>query len=325
MSTTRDSAGATPDSAGAAGDSAGATRHWAAAGRDSYYGHPIIKDPVWTWEIPAYFFTGGLAGASATLGLAAGVTGNEPLARSAWSAAFAGVSVSPVLLISDLGRPERFLNMLRMVKLTSPMSVGSWILAASGAAFTAAFARSRLGRLPRLGALAAGVGGGVLGPALSTYTAVLVADTAVPAWHEARRHLPFVFGGSAVAAAGGTACIFTQVDHAGPARRLAIGGAAVETVAAQAMERGLGRLGEPYRRDPAAARCSRAAKVLGVTGAVTLKRFGRRRLGAVAGGLLVLAGSACERFAVFHAGVASARDPQATVEFQRARRGRGRA
>ncbi|MGH2868647.1 MAG: NrfD/PsrC family molybdoenzyme membrane anchor subunit, partial [Solirubrobacteraceae bacterium] len=94
----------------------------------SYYGRPIVKEPVWTWEIPAYFFTGGLAGASATLGLVADVTGNKPLARSAWTAALAGVSVSPVFLISDLGRPERFLNMLRVFKITSPMSVGSWIL-----------------------------------------------------------------------------------------------------------------------------------------------------------------------------------------------------
>src|SRR5215212_6840213 len=94
----------------------------------SYYGRPIIKEPVWTWEIPWYFFTGGLAGGSAALGFTAGALGNERLARRAWANATAGVVVSPALLISDLGRPARFLNMLRMVKLTSPMSVGSWVL-----------------------------------------------------------------------------------------------------------------------------------------------------------------------------------------------------
>ncbi|MGB9185338.1 MAG: NrfD/PsrC family molybdoenzyme membrane anchor subunit, partial [Solirubrobacteraceae bacterium] len=106
----------------------------------SYYGRPILKEPVWEWEIPTYFFTGGLAGASATLGLIADVAGNEQLARSAWSAAVAGIAVSPALLVSDLGRPECFLNMLRVVKVTSPMSVGSWILVAASGAFTASFA-----------------------------------------------------------------------------------------------------------------------------------------------------------------------------------------
>ena len=284
----------------------------------SYYGRPILKEPVWTWEIPAYFFTGGLAGASATLGLMADVTGNQPLARSAWTAALAGVSVSPVFLISDLGRPERFLNMLRVFKITSPMSVGSWILSAAGGAFTASFARVRLKRLPRIGAVGGALGGALLGPALSTYTAVLVADTAIPAWHEARRQLPFVFAGSSMAAAGAAACILTPVANAAPARRLAVAGATLEGVASQVMERHLGTLGRPYH-EGAAGRFSLAAKSLTVTGAAIVTRFGRRRLGAAAGGLLLLGGSVCERFAVYHAGFQSARDPQATVGPQRAR------
>lgn len=283
---------------------------------DSYYGRPILKEPVWTWEIPAYFFTGGLAGVSATLGLGAEIARNEPLARAAWSAAFAGVLASPPLLISDLGRPARFLNMMRMVKLTSPMNVGTWVLSASGAAFTAAFLRARLGRLQRLGLVASGVGGGVLGPALSTYTAVLVADTAVPAWHEARRQLPFVFAGSAIAAAGGAACILTPVAHAGPARRLAIIGATLELAAIQAMEHDLGELAQPYREGPAG-RLSRLARGLSISGSEVVRRFGRRRAGAIAGGSLLLGASACERFAVLHAGRQSARDPAAVVERQR--------
>ena len=76
----------------------------------SHYEQPIVKPPVWTWEIPWYFFAGGMAGASAPLAWAAGATGNEPLARRAWAAAMVGVGVSPALLISDLGRPERFLT-----------------------------------------------------------------------------------------------------------------------------------------------------------------------------------------------------------------------
>ncbi|MGH2866740.1 MAG: NrfD/PsrC family molybdoenzyme membrane anchor subunit [Solirubrobacteraceae bacterium] len=284
----------------------------------SYYGRPILKEPVWTWEIPAYFFTGGLAGASATLGLMADVTGNETLARSAWTAALAGVAVSPVFLISDLGRPERFLNMLRVLKITSPMSVGSWILSAAGGAFTASFARVRLKRLTRIGVAGGALGGAFLGPALSTYTAVLVADTAIPAWHEARRQLPFVFAGSSMAAAGAAACILTPVTNAAPARRLAVAGAILEGVASQVMERHLGPLGRPYH-DGAAGRFSLAAKSLTVAGAAVVTCLGRRRLGAAGGGLLLLGGSACERFAVYHAGFQSARDPEATVGPQRAR------
>jgi hypothetical protein len=287
--------------------------------RDSYYGRPILKEPVWTEEIPAYFFLGGMAGASATLGLAAGLAGNERLERSAWTAAFAGVSVSPVLLISDLGRPARFLNMMRMFKVTSPMSMGSWILAGSGAAFTAAAARAWFRWPPRTGAVAAAVGGGALGPGLATYTAVLVSDTAVPVWHEARRFLPFVFAGSAMASAGGAAAIFTPTADAGPARRLALAGATLELASSQAMERHLGPLATPYKEE-AAGRFSVAAKALTLAGAAMLARFGSRRSGAVAGGALLLSGSACERFAVFHAGRQSARDPHAVVGPQRARR-----
>ncbi|HVT00423.1 MAG TPA: NrfD/PsrC family molybdoenzyme membrane anchor subunit, partial [Solirubrobacterales bacterium] len=91
----------------------------------SYYGRPIVKRPVWKPEIPFYFFFGGLAGASAGLGAAATFSGRHGLARRAWAGALVGVTVSPVLLIKDLGRPKRFLYMLRLVKITSPMSLGA--------------------------------------------------------------------------------------------------------------------------------------------------------------------------------------------------------
>ena len=97
----------------------------------SYYGQPVLKEPVWTPEIPVYFFTGGLGGASAGLAFLSELRGNDQLARRAWAASFAGLAVSPPLLISDLGVPRRFLNMLRMFKVTSPMSVGSWLLTAA--------------------------------------------------------------------------------------------------------------------------------------------------------------------------------------------------
>ena len=284
----------------------------------SYYGRPIIKEPVWTWEVPWYFFAGGLAGASASLGLGARLAGNHRLARAAWTVAGAGGTVGIPLLASDLGRPERFLYMLRMFKVTSPLSVGSWVLAAMGPAAVGAVVSDRLGIFPRLGR-AAEVAAGLLGPALATYTGTLVADTAVPVWHEAGRELPFVFAGSAAASAGAAAVLLAPPGDAGPARRLVLAGALLELGAAQAMERRLGELGEPYHQGPAG-RLARLAKACTAAGAGLVAAGGRRRRGvAAAGAALVLAGSACERWAVYKAGFQSARDPKYIVGPQRAR------
>jgi hypothetical protein len=155
-------------------------------GPQSYYGRPILKEPVWTWEIPVYFFFGGLAGAASVLSLVARAGGNERLARTTTYIAAAGDAVSPILLISDLGRPERFANMFRVFKVTSPMSVGSWVLGLSGTANGFAAFCELLDILPRL-KVAADTVSALLGPLLSTYTATLVADTAIPVWHEGRR------------------------------------------------------------------------------------------------------------------------------------------
>src|SRR4028118_1689221 len=101
----------------------------------TYYDLPLLKPPVWTWEVPVYFFVGGAAGAASVLGVAAQFSkGNEELVRDARWIALIGVAVSGPLLIPDLGRPERFLNMLRVFKPQSPMSVGVWTLAVFGGA-----------------------------------------------------------------------------------------------------------------------------------------------------------------------------------------------
>jgi Polysulphide reductase, NrfD len=289
----------------------------------SYYGRPILKEPVWTWEVPWYFVAGGLAGASATLGLGARLAGNHRLARSAFTVSGAGVTAGVPLLVSDLGRPERFHHMLRMFKVTSPLSVGSWILAAMGPAAAGAAVSDRLELFPALGR-AAEVVAGLLGPALATYTGTLVADTAVPVWHEAGRELPFVFAGSAAASAGAAAILTTPAADAGPARRLAVTGALLELGAGRAMERRLGELGEPYRQGPAG-RLARLAKACTAAGAGLVAAGGRRRRGlAAAGAGLLLAGSVCERWAVYKAGFQSARDPRYVVGPQRARLAGGR-
>jgi Polysulphide reductase, NrfD len=280
---------------------------------DSYYGRPILKAPVWTWEIPVYFFFGGMAGAAAPFALLSELRGDEALARRAWLVALTGVAASPPLLIADLGRPERFHRMLRLLKPTSPMSIGSWILAASSTAIGLATARSVLGLFPRVGRAAGATA--VLGPALSTYTAVLVADSAIPAWHEARRELPFVFAAGAAMSAGSAVVL---VGGGAPARRLALIGAAGELAATTAMEHRLGELGEPYHEGQAG-RFARAAKALTAVGGIVMAASGRRRAGAMTGGALMLAGAMATRWSVYRAGFQSAADPKYVVGPQRAR------
>jgi hypothetical protein len=288
----------------------------------SYYGQPVLKRPVWKPEVPMYFFAGGLAGASAGLAFAAGASGNRELERRAWRNALIALGISPPLLISDLGRPERFLNMLRLFKVSSPMSVGSWILAGYGAATGVAAGSELTGLFPAVGR-AAKLPSALLGLPLATYTAGLLANTAVPVWHGARYTLPLVFAGGSAASAGAAATIATPSVHAGPARRLAVGGAAVAVGGAFVMERALGDLGEPYRQG-AAGKLSRAAGTLCFAGAGLIATRGRHsRAAAVAGGAVLTAGVICERWAVFRAGFQSAADPKYTVGPQRARVERG--
>jgi len=264
----------------------------------------VLKRPVWTWEVPAYFFVGGLAGASALLGLVADLAGQRTLARNARLAAAAGATVSPALLVSDLGRPGRFANMLRVFQPTSPMSIGSWILTAFGGAAGIAALSEVTGRGRPLGR-AAGAAAGLLGPVLSTYTAVLVGQTSIPVWERARTRLPALFASSAAASAGGLACVVTQARHARAARLLALGGGVFELGFARAMRRVLGDHEVVYRRGPASV-YARAAESLTLAGVGLVGVFGRRRWGAVAGGMALLGGSLCQRLAIWKAGPASA-------------------
>ena len=283
----------------------------------SYYGRPILKEPVWQPEIPFYFFTGGIAGGCSVLHGLARVAGRERLAKTALYVGAAADLVSPVLLISDLGRPERFLNMLRVFKVTSPMSVGSWVLFVSGGASTTAALLERLGILKRTKVAAEAISF-LAGPPLATYTGTLLADTAIPVWHEARRELPWLFGASAVASAGAATTLFAG-EEAGPARRLTLLGAAGALGLKEVMQRRLGFVGEVYEQG-AAGRFGRLSKGLTAAGAGLLGLRGRRsRAAAIAGSTLVLAGELALRWSVFKAGFQSARDPRYTVIPQRER------
>ena len=291
---------------------------------ESYYGRQIIKTPTWkTPDVPLYLFLGGLAGASAVLAEGAALTGNRALERATRVVAASGAGLGTVFLVHDLGRPERFLHMLRVFKVTSPLSVGSFILAPFSALSSAAAASQVTGRLPRLGRLA-GIGAAGFGPPLVTYTAALVANTAVPAWHEAHRELPFVFAGSGATAAGGMAMVLVPRPGSAPARRMALLGAAVELTAAQLLKRRLGMLAEPYEQGRSGLLMRTASRM--TAGAAVLSILGRRsRLATALCGATYVAASLTTRFGVFEAGLASARDPKYVVVPQRERLARREA
>jgi DMSO reductase anchor subunit len=289
----------------------------------SYYGRPVIKAPVWkSPDIPGYFYLGGLAGAASVLAAGSQFTRRPTLARRAKVGAVVAVGLGTAGLIHDLGRPGRFFNMLRVFKPTSPMSVGSWLLALYGPAAAAAALSDLTGAAPGLGA-AATVGAAVVGPAVASYTGALISDTAVPAWHDGYREMPFVFIGSAATAASGLGLLSAPVAENGPARRLAALGVATELAAARRMKHSEGMVAEPYDRGRAGAyrRAGEALAVAGAAGATLAG--GRNRLAAALSGAVLMAASACTRWGIFHAGMASADDPRYTVVPQRQRRPAG--
>jgi formate-dependent nitrite reductase membrane component NrfD len=203
--------------------------------------------------------------------------------------------------------------------VTSPMSVGSWILFVSGGASTTAAVLELLGRLRPVKWAAELVSFAAGGP-LATYTGTLFADTAIPVWHEARKELPWLFGASAAASAGAATTIFLPPGDAGPARRLAVAGVAAELGVMEAMQHRLGFVGEVYKKE-AAGKLARASKALTAAGAAVLAARGRRSRGAaVAGSALVLAGELALRWSVFRAGFQSARDPRYTSTPQKQRK-----
>jgi formate-dependent nitrite reductase membrane component NrfD len=288
----------------------------------SYYGRPVVKAAPWTADIPAYLFLGGLAGGSALLGAGADLTGQPALRRTGRLGAFAAISASLALLVHDLGRPSRALNMLRVAKPTSPMSVGTWILTGFGPLAGLAAAGELRPLVPRRFRLLrrtltvadrpAGLAAAALAPAVASYTAVLIADTATPSWHAGYRELPFVFVGSAAAAAGGLGMLGAPVEQAGAARRMALGGTLLELTAAQRMESSLGIAAEPLHQGTAG-KLMKVSKALSALGALGTLFAGRDRRIATASGTALLAASACARFGIFHAGQQSARDPKYTV------------
>lgn len=284
----------------------------------SYYGLAVINQPIWeARDIAGYLFLGGLAGGSALIGAGAEVTGRRGLARIAKVGTAAAAGLSLVALVHDLGKPARFFNMLRVFKPTSPMNIGSWLLAAFAPAAFVSAGSEVTGGFRRLGS-AATVGAAALGPALAAYTAVLVSNTAVPAWHDGYREMPFVFVASGAQAAAGLGLAFSPSEEVKPVRRLAVLAGAGEIAATKLMERRMGMVAEPYHEGKAG-RYMRLAQVGTILGALGALLGGKKRGVAFISGFALIASSAFERFGIFHAGVESANDPKYTVVPQRQR------
>jgi hypothetical protein len=287
----------------------------------SYYGQPILNQPVWEApDIPGYLFLGGLAGAGAAIAAGAALTRRPALARVSKIGAAAAGNLSLVALVHDLGRPTRFLNMLRVFKVTSPMSVGSWLLGAFVPAASVAALTDVTRRFPAVGALAT-AGAAALGPPVTSYTAALISDTAVPAWHDGHREMPFVFSASGAAAAAGLGLLAAPSDESAPLRPLAVGAALGEVGLSKLMEQRMGLSGEAYHEGKART-YMRAAETLTGAGAALVAIGGRGRLRNALGGAALIAGSALTRFGIFEAGLNSAKDPKYTVVPQRERAGK---
>lgn len=304
-----------------------------------YYDYPVIRKPVWTWEVPVYFWLGGMAGGAYLTASAAQIFGDEDDRRTTgagfYVAAAAALPCAP-LLIMDLGRPERFHHMLRIFKPLSPMNLGAWTLAG----FTPiAGARSMKqaaleNRLPRLLSLLARLVpwpfvelvGTVFGLILAGYTGVLLAATNVPLWAKSKL-LPAVFTASGVST--GAAAVAWSAQRPATSRTLR----KLETLetAGTAAELGLvltyvaqsGRAARPLMEPPYALPFWGGGIGLGAVMPLILRLLGHRRssrterrLGRIAAVCTIL-GSLALRWSIFEAGKASSQDQRASMELSR--------
>ncbi|ABS25071.1 NrfD/PsrC family molybdoenzyme membrane anchor subunit [Anaeromyxobacter sp. Fw109-5] len=293
----------------------------------SYHGLPVLKEPVWRWMIPAYFYVGGLAGAAAVLGAAAQLAGGRDtagLVRRCRLVAAGGAVASAGLLIADLGRPSRFLAMLRVFRPTSPMNMGTWTLSAFGALSGAAALPEAIGaRGLRRPADLAGLGAGLVGLPLVGYTGVLLANTAVPVWQQTRNTLPMLFAFSGAVSAGAAMDLWPPPGAGGEmARRFGLVAKGGELALTWALHREaqVERVRHPLGRGEAGVLLRVARASLAASAVLDLLRRGSPGL-RIASGVLGTLGTLAVRFGVVAAGRASARDPHATFEQQRAGRG----
>lgn len=290
----------------------------------SYYGLPVLKAPVWTWQIPLYFFLGGISGVSACIGFVAQLFHSDPaLVRVSLWIGLIGAAICPMLLIADLGRPSRFLNMLRVFKLQSPMSMGAWILVAfSNFAFLSVVCFEVILRgltnpfLVSLLWLLEGTAA-ITGLLLASYTGVLIGATAIPVWSRNRELLPAHFLASGL---GGSAAILELTGFLMPATQiLGFVASGIETLLDIFLEVRKKPVDAPLHHGRSGTTL-RVAGVLEGPAAVLLRVFfGSSHTGRYAAAVCFLLGSLLSRYAWIWAGRASAHDPHALFNLQHKR------
>jgi formate-dependent nitrite reductase membrane component NrfD len=286
----------------------------------------MLKPSVWSIDIPIYYFLGGTAGAAMTLGAAIQLVtarGGHPLRRLSAICHWTGIIGSiagAAFLVHDLGRPSRFLYMMRVFRPTSPMNMGVWIL--SGAAPTAIVTGLLVNRRGLLGTIGEATGyiSGIFGAALAGYTGVLVSNSAVPLWQSSRRWVPVMFMASSASSAASVIDIFSGARHSRALTRIfGTAGRVVEIAASKMVERSASavpKVAEPLHRGGPAI-LWKGAGALTAASLVASLLPGRRRKPAVLAGVLGIAGSLCLRFAVHYLTNVSARDPRAAFQQQR--------
>jgi formate-dependent nitrite reductase membrane component NrfD len=296
-----------------------------ASAESGYYGTPLLKRPPWTVEVPLYFFVGGLAGAASLIAAVGKLSSADArlIRQARWLAAIGG-AISPALLISDLGVPSRFLNMFRVFKIQSPMSVGSWTLVAfsTSAAATAVlgeFEKRRANRSINILSDASEIVSALTGMILSSYTGVLIGATAIPAWNERVSTLPIHFAASGTAAAASILELSGNDSEA--LNHIALGAAAVETAMGASLELS-SKPGTPDLRTGSGGWSMRGAGLLSgplplVLRLLSLKKTGAKRNLRRAAAISSLAGSLLTRWAWIQAGKASAEDSSVPLELQK--------
>jgi hypothetical protein len=290
--------------------------------QSSYYGLPVLKKPLWTWEVPLYFFLGGIAGLSACIGFAAQLFHADPaLIRAALWMALIGASICPILLIADLGRPARFLNMLRVFKLRSPMSMGAWILVAfSGCVFLAVVAHELIlrGYASPFWVAMRWTGestGAITGLLLASYTGVLIGATAIPVWSQNREILPPHF---LISGLGSSAGILELLGFLVPATQmLGFVASGLETLLGIFLEVRSRPVDAPLEHGRSGWILRIASIVEGPASLLVRGFWGGSPQGRYVAAVCFMVGALLSRYGWIWAGRVSAQDPHTLFELQR--------